>query len=65
MRRRRFKQIYSLGKRLLEEAKGLRDETLTLPPGIERERLLRKARQADTAAYINEWLSSPGLMPPE
>ena len=26
---------------------------------------LRKARQAETASRINEWLSSPGLQPPE
>jgi hypothetical protein len=26
-----------------------------------RELLLRRARQAETAAHINEWLRSPGL----
>jgi hypothetical protein len=25
--------------------------------------LLRKARQAETAAHINEWLTSPALRP--
>jgi hypothetical protein len=29
-----------------------------------RELLLRRARQAETAAHINEWLKSPGLRPP-
>jgi hypothetical protein len=27
--------------------------------------LLRKARQAETAAHISEWLSSPGLASPK
>jgi hypothetical protein len=26
---------------------------------------LRKARQAETAAHINDWLTSPGLQPPK
>ena len=31
----------------------------------EREMLLRKARQAETAMHINDWLSSPGLQAPK
>jgi hypothetical protein len=27
--------------------------------------LLRKARQAETAAHVDEWLSPPGLQPPK
>jgi hypothetical protein len=38
------------------------------PPQLEALRhmplLLRRARQAETAAHINEWLRSPGLRPP-
>jgi hypothetical protein len=30
----------------------------------EREELLRKARQLETASHINEWISSPGLARP-
>lgn len=41
-----------------------RDEAQALPPGKERDALLKKARQLDTASHINEWLSSPGLRPP-
>jgi CRP/FNR family transcriptional regulator, cyclic AMP receptor protein len=33
-------------------------------PGLECERLIRRARQAETASHINEWLSSPGLRTP-
>jgi hypothetical protein len=64
-RRRHFKQIQSLETRLSEEAKRLREEAKLLPPGTEREELIRKARHAETASHINEWLTSPGLRPPE
>jgi len=64
MQRRRFKQIQSLEARLSEEAKSLRDEAKLLPPGAEREELIRKARQAEIASHMNDWLTSPGLQPP-
>ena len=65
MQRRRLKQTTSLEERLAEQAQRLRDEAETLPPGIERERIIRKARQAETGARITEWLNSPGLQPPD
>jgi hypothetical protein len=65
MLRRRFKQALSLEERLVEEAKRLREEAKSLPPGAEREALLRKARQAETGSHMSEWLSSPGLRPPK
>jgi hypothetical protein len=36
-----------------------------LPPGARRDGLLRQAREADTAARMDEWLRSPGLETPE
>jgi hypothetical protein len=65
MLRRRFKQTVSLEERLSEEAKRLREEAKSLPPGPQRETLLRKARQAETSSHVSEWLRSPGLRPPE
>ncbi|WP_271570459.1 hypothetical protein [Bradyrhizobium sp. CCBAU 11386] len=65
MQRRRFKQTTSLEERLAEQAQRLREEAKTLPPGIERERTIRRARQAETGAHISEWLRSPGLQPPD
>ena len=65
MLRRRFKQTQTLEERLSEEAKRLREEAKLLPPGAQRETLLRKARQADTGSHMSEWLSSPGLQPPK
>jgi hypothetical protein len=44
-----------------EQAKG---EAAKLPPGKERESLLRKARRLQTASHIKDWMSSPGLKPP-
>jgi hypothetical protein len=64
MQRHRFKQTKSLEERLAEEAKCLREEAKLLPPGAEREKLIRKARQAETGSHVSEWLRSPGLQPP-
>nr|WP_080752012.1 hypothetical protein [Bradyrhizobium japonicum] len=65
MHRRRIKQTTSLEERLAEQAQRLRQTAKSLPPGIERERAIRKARQAETGAHISEWLNSPGLAPPK
>lgn len=62
---RRIKQNTSLEERLAKQAKRLRQEAKSLPPGIDRERAIRKARQAETGAHIGEWLNSPGLQPPK
>jgi hypothetical protein len=65
MKRRRFKQTQSLEERLSEEARRLRAEAKLLPPGAARDELIRKARQAEITSHLNEWLTSPGLRPPE
>lgn len=57
--------ILSLEERLAEEAKRLREKARCLPPGLERESILRKARQAETGAHVSEWLRSPGLQTPK
>jgi hypothetical protein len=64
MQRRRFKNTLTFPDRLSKEAERLRQEAETKPPGPEQDELLRKARQAETAAHIDEWLASPGLKPP-
>ena len=63
--RRRLKPLQSLKQRLIEQAKRLREEAKLKGPGVERETLLRKARQAETAAHIDDWPSSPGLKAPK
>jgi hypothetical protein len=65
MQRRRFRQTQSLEARLAEEAKRLREAAKLLPPGAERDEMIRKARQAQTGSHMSEWLRSPGLQPPE
>jgi hypothetical protein len=65
MQRRRFKNILSFPDRLCQEAERLRAEAEKLPHGHERDTLLRKARQAETASHVHEWLSSPGLQAPK
>jgi hypothetical protein len=65
MQRRRFKPTTTLDERPAEQAKCLRDEAQNVPQGIERERILRRARHAEAASHMQEWLSSPGLQPPK
>jgi hypothetical protein len=65
MQRNRFTQTITLGDRLAHEAELLRQQARTVPVGKERQSLLRKARQLETASHINEWLSSPGLQTPQ
>ena len=64
MLRRRFKQAPSL-EALSEEAKRLRAEAKLLPPGSVRDEMIRRARRAEIASHLDEWLTSPGLRPPE
>lgn len=63
--RRRFKQTQSFQERLRAFAEDARDQATGMRPGAERDELLRKARQAETASHLNEWASSPGLQPPK
>ena len=65
LERRRFKQTQSLERRLIEEAAKLRNEAREIAPGAERESLMRRARQAETASHMSEWLRPPDLQPPQ
>ena len=53
--RRRLKQLKSFEERLAEDAKRLHEEADLLPPGAMR----------DAGSHMTEWLTSPGLRPPE
>ncbi|UWU77854.1 hypothetical protein N2603_05125 [Bradyrhizobium huanghuaihaiense] len=63
--RRRVKQTRSLEERMLEQAAQLKEQANQLPPGPEREALLKRARIAETGSHISDWLKSPGLQPPD
>jgi hypothetical protein len=65
MQRRRFNQTISLSDRLKTFADELKAKASELRPGPERDALLKRARQADTASHIDDWANSPGLQPPE
>jgi hypothetical protein len=52
-------------QRLAEGAVHFREEAEKLPHGTQRELYLRRARQAETASHVNDWLTSPGLQPPK
>jgi hypothetical protein len=64
MERRHFEQPPTVDQGLDGHAKLLRQEAHAVSSGAERDRLIRRARQIDIAAHIDEWLSSPGLQPP-
>lgn len=63
--RRRFKHAKTLKERLLEEAANLREEAKLLPYGPLRDAAMKKARHAEAAAHMDDWLNSPGLRPPK
>jgi hypothetical protein len=63
--RKRIKHITSFEDRLAYEAHRCKEQAKALPHGQERDMLLRKARQAETAAHISEWLSSSDLAAPK
>ena len=62
---RRFVQSVSLQDRLAAFAEEARAKAERLPPGPERNEMLKKIRQADVAAHLHDWANSPGLRPPK
>jgi hypothetical protein len=60
-----------MGKKLTIEQKwhqqseAAKNEAEKLPHGKEREALIRRARQLETASHINQWLSSSELKSPQ
>ena len=63
--RHRIKREKSFAERLNEEGRRLREAASKLPSGHDQQMLMRRARQAETASYINDWATSPGLKAPE
>jgi hypothetical protein len=55
---RRFTQTTSVEERLAKAATQLRKQAQGTPPSVERDLLVRKARRAETAAHMTEWLAS-------
>jgi hypothetical protein len=56
---------HTFEENLAAEKAKLEAQVAQLKPGPQRDGLLRKIRQLETALHMNEWLTSPGLQPPE
>jgi hypothetical protein len=66
MERRRTKHEASFERLSAGEAMRFKAAAEEQPPGSKaRELLLRRARQAETASHMSDWLSSPGLASPK
>jgi len=48
----------------IDQAKLLRAEAQRMPPGVERDRLMKQARQIEAEVLAERWANSPGLQPP-
>lgn len=57
--RRRITQAKSFHERLLEEGSKCREAAGQLPPGSQRENLIRRSQQAEAAAQMDDWLAAP------
>ena len=59
--RRRFKHQLTPHNRLSAWSKKVEADAQKLPPGPERDALIKKAQQADIAHHLDDWAKSPGL----
>jgi hypothetical protein len=65
-RRPRLKHKLPFAERMAEDAERFRKAAEDQPAGsMARELLLRRARQAETASHMSDWLRSPGLQAPQ
>ncbi|MEZ2141859.1 hypothetical protein AAE026_06005 [Bradyrhizobium sp. DN5] len=58
-KRNRRKQTQSLQQRLTTFAENARERARSLPPGNERDMLLRLAKQNEVTSNLTDWLSAP------
>ena len=64
MRRSRRAKL-TLQDRIVAWAKEVREQAAALPPGPDREMLLKKVRYVETALHLEDRANSPGLRPPK
>jgi hypothetical protein len=65
MSRRPRSVPHSFEDQIAAEKSRLKAQAAGLPPGAQKDALLKKIRQLETASHLNEWLTSPGLQPPQ
>ena len=58
MKRNRSRPVLSFLERIAEHSKRARTKAASMAPGKERDAMLQKLKQAETAARISVWLSS-------
>lgn len=58
-KRRRIKQQFTLQDRLIAWSKEILAQAAALPPGPERDALVKKARQAELASHVDDWATAP------
>jgi hypothetical protein len=62
---RRRSQPHTFEGQIAAEKARLEARIAELAHGPEKEQLLRKVRQLNTASHMGDWLSSGGLKPPK
>lgn len=65
MTQRIFSERRNSADILIDQAKLLRAEAERMPLGVERDRLIKQARQIEVEAKAERWANSPGLRSPE
>lgn len=50
---------------LVDRAELLRRDAEKMPVGVERDKVLKQARQIETEARVEGWANSTGLQPPK
>jgi hypothetical protein len=65
MPRRRRSIPHLFQEKITAEKARLEAQAASLLPGPQLDVIRRKIRQLETAAHINEWVSSPELQPPK
>jgi len=63
--KRRRRRVKSFEDHMADMARQCRERAKELPPSLERDALLNKARQADVAIHLYEWINSWGLQSPD
>ena len=62
---RRLTEPHSFEDRIAAEKARVEEQLAGVSHGPQRDALVKKIRQLDTASHLNEWLMSPGLRSPE
>jgi hypothetical protein len=65
MQQRSSSKPHSFEDRIAAEKSRVEEQLAGISHGPQRDELVKKIRQLDTASHLNEWLRSPGLQPPE